>query len=64
MYYPRFLAYNIFGGFVWISVFLFGGYFFGNLAFVKNNLTFVTLVIIFISIIPLVIEYIKSRRTK
>jgi membrane-associated protein len=61
MSYGRFITYNIVGGVVWVALFTFGGYFFGNLAFVKNNFTFVILVIIFISVLPGVMEVWKER---
>ncbi len=64
MSYPRFILYNITGGAVWVLVFVYGGYFFGNLPFVKNNFSIVIIAIIIISVLPGVIEYLKHRRTK
>lgn len=61
MSYGRFITYNVFGGILWVTLFTFGGYFFGNLPFVKDNFTFVVLAIIFISVLPAVIEFIKER---
>lgn len=61
MSYGRFITYNIVGGVVWVALFTFGGYFFGNLAFVKNNFTFVVLAIIFVSVLPGAIEIWKER---
>lgn len=54
MNYYDFSKYNIFGGILWVVIFLFGGYFFGNIEFVRNNLNIVVLIIIFISLIPLI----------
>jgi len=62
MTYPRFLSFNVIGGLAWIFLFIMGGYFFGNLSFVKANFTFVIIAIIFISILPGVIEYLRHRR--
>lgn len=62
MSYGRFLLYNIAGGFAWIALFVFGGYFFGNLPIVKHNFTIVILAIIIISILPGVFEFIRQRR--
>ncbi len=62
MPYGHFISYNIFGGLVWTALFTFGGYFFGNLAFVKNNFSMVLIVIIFISLVPAVVEYLQSRK--
>jgi len=61
MNYRRFVFYNIFGAFIWTSIFIFGGYFFGNLPIVKQNFEIVILVIIFISLLPMVIEYLRGR---
>jgi len=61
MRYGYFTSYNIGGGVVWIASFLLGGYFFGNLPLVKNNFTPVILVIIFLSLLPAVIEYARVR---
>jgi membrane-associated protein len=61
MSYLKFLAYNVIGGILWVAVCLSAGYFFGNLPFVKQNFSLVILVIILISILPAVIEYLKHR---
>jgi len=62
MSYPRFISYNVIGGISWIAVFIFGGYFFGNLPLIKNNFTLVIIVIIILSVMPGVIEYFRQRR--
>ena len=62
MTYSRFIVYNIVGGISWIALFIFGGYYFGNLSIVKGNFTLVIFAIIFISILPGVIEYVRQRR--
>ncbi len=61
MNYRDFLMYNVIGGVLWVSLFVFGGYFFGNLAVVKNNFSLFILLIIVVSIVPLVWEYVKHR---
>lgn len=61
MSYGHFIAYNVFGGVLWVTLFTFGGYFFGNLPFVKDNFTFVVLAIILISVMPAVVEVWKER---
>jgi len=61
MTYGKFIAYNIIGGIAWVALFTFGGYFFGNLPVVQKNFTFVILAIIFISILPAIIEFVKGR---
>ncbi|MFL6261948.1 MAG: DedA family protein [Thermoanaerobaculia bacterium] len=62
MPYPRFLAFSLAGSFTWITLFLFTGYFFGNLPVVKENFGVVILAIIFISVLPAALEIVKHRR--
>ncbi|RCK71669.1 MAG: DedA protein [Anaerolineae bacterium] len=64
MTYWKFLSYNIFGGLLWVALFVFGGYYFGNLSIVRENFTLVVLAIIFISVLPGVVEYLKGRRAQ
>ena len=62
MTYLKFLAYNIAGGILWIFSITLAGYYFGNIPVVKNNFTIVIIAIVFISILPGVIEYLRNRR--
>ncbi|MGC1401407.1 MAG: VTT domain-containing protein, partial [Thermodesulfobacteriota bacterium] len=62
MTYLRFISYNVIGGVAWIALFIFGGYFFGNLPMVKRNFTLVILAIIFISVLPGIIEFLRQRK--
>jgi len=64
MEYSKFLMYNIIGGVVWVSGFLFAGYFFGSIPFVKENLTLILAAVIIISLVPMVIEGIKYKIKK
>ena len=64
MTYTKFIAYNIIGGIAWCAAFIYGGYFFGNLSFVKNNFSFVIMAIILISVLPIFIEYFRHRLSK
>ena len=61
MTYLRFISYNVIGGIAWIGLFVFGGFFFGNIPTVKENFTLVILAIIFISILPGIIEFVRQR---
>lgn len=63
MNYPRFLFYNIAGGLLWVWGFLLLGYHFGNLPAVQGNFTLVILAIIFISVLPVLVEYLRARRS-
>lgn len=62
MSYPRFALYNISGGVAWVWSFLLLGYWFGGQPFVKKNFTYVILAIIIISVIPVVVEFIKAKK--
>jgi membrane-associated protein len=61
MSYGRFLAYNVVGGLVWTAGFTFLGYFFGNIPIVRENFSFVVVGIIFVSVLPIVYEFISSQ---
>lgn len=60
MNYRNFLVYNVVGAILWAGIFVYAGYFFGNIPIVKNNFKFVVLGIIVISVLPIVIELGKS----
>ncbi|QAZ68907.1 DedA family protein [Solidesulfovibrio carbinolicus] len=62
MTYPTFQAYNIVGAVIWVVLFVYSGYFFGNLPFIKRNFSAVILAIIVISVLPGVIEYLRHKK--
>jgi membrane-associated protein len=62
MTFTRFSVYNIAGGVLWVAVFIYGGYFFGNIPLVKNNFSIVTIAIILISTVPMVTEFLRHRK--
>ena len=62
MHYGKFLSFNVFGGILWVSIFLLGGYLFGNIPFVQDNFHIVIAVIVLISLLPIGIEYVKSKK--
>ena len=64
MEYKRFVFYNIAGGFVWVFGFTLAGHFFGNIPAVKANFSVVVMAIIALSILPVVLEFIKARLKK
>ena len=64
MTYGRFISYNIIGGIAWVTMFLFAGYFFGNLPFVKNNFELVIIAIVALSVSPAVYEWVKNKTRK
>ncbi|NLF49619.1 MAG: DedA family protein [Leptolinea sp.] len=61
MRYGYFISYNVIGGIVWTSLFIFAGYFFGNLPFVEENFSLVIIAIVIISVLPAVWEYFKAK---
>jgi membrane-associated protein len=62
MSYWKFISYNVIGGIAWVAIFVFGGYFFGNIPFVKKHFTIIIFAIILISLLPGLIEFIRHRR--
>ena len=61
MAYKRFLLFNVLGAVLWVTLFLFGGYFFGGLPFVQEHLTLVVFLIIFVSFLPPLFEYLRHQ---
>jgi len=61
MSYRHFIIYNVGGGALWIALFLYGGYYFGNLPAVQQNFGLVVIAIILLSVLPAVIELLRSR---
>ena len=63
MPYGQFTIYNIIGGTAWVLVGTLSGFFFGNLPFVRKNFSLVILAIVFISLIPAFLEYLKHKKS-
>ena len=64
MDYRLFMLFSALGNLFWIVFFVVGGYFLGNIPVIKNNLTLMVLVIVFISVTPALIEFIRQRRAQ
>lgn len=64
MDYKKFIMYNVIGGTLWVSLFTFSGYLFGNLPFVKENFHYVVVAIIILSIVPILYEVYKNALEK
>ena len=62
MTYGRFITYNIIGGVGWVLILVLIGYFFGNIPFIKQNFSFAIFLIIFLSILPGIIEFLRHRK--
>lgn len=63
MDYDTFVAYNVIGGVLWVGVFTLLGYFFGTIPFIQENFHYAVLVIITLSLVPMMYEYIQHKRT-
>jgi membrane-associated protein len=61
MEYKKFLFFNVFGGILWVVLFVVAGYLFGNIPVVQHNFTFVIFAIIGVSILPGIIEYARAK---
>ena len=64
MPYRRFLSFNIIGAVVWITSLVYAGYWFGNIPWVKENLTFIVIGIVVVSLIPAVTTFLQERKAK
>jgi len=64
MNYRSFFIYNVVGAFLWVGICTIAGYFFGNIPIIKENFSTVIILIIFVSVIPVIISFIKGRLKK
>jgi membrane-associated protein len=62
MRYSAFALFNVFGGVLWVGVCLGAGYAFGNVPIVKNNFSLVAIGIVAVSMIPMVVEWVRHKR--
>jgi membrane-associated protein len=62
MTYRRFLSYNVVGAVAWIVALVYAGYLFGNIPWVKNNLTLIVFGIVAVSLLPAATTYLRERR--
>ena len=64
MTYRRFLSYNVVGGVLWIGLLVYAGYLFGNIPWVKQNLSLIVIGIVIVSLIPAVSTFVAERRRR
>ncbi len=64
MRYPRFFLYNCVGAVAWVAICLWSGYFFGGLPWVMQHFELVVLAIVFISVLPMVVEFVLAWRRR
>ncbi len=63
MHYATFLYYNVFGGFIWVTLLVSLGYFMGGVPLIKANFEYAIFVIVALSLLPMLLEYIKHKRS-
>jgi membrane-associated protein len=63
MSYRRFLSYNVVGGCLWIGLLVYAGYLFGNIPWVKDNLSAIVVAIVIVSLIPAITTYWRERKS-
>ena len=64
LHYPKFIKFNALGGLIWVTLFITIGYLFGNIPAVKDHFTLIILAIIFLSLLPIKIAFIKNKHKK
>lgn len=64
MSYSKFFTFNVLGGVIWVTLFIWSGYIFGGLEFVKQNFELVALAIVLLSVLPMIWEFVQARREK
>jgi len=64
MSYRRFLSYNVVGGIAWITSLVYAGYLFGNIPWVKHNLTWIVFTFVVVSLMPATITFLRERRAR
>lgn len=64
MRYDRFLVYNVAGGVLWVGLFVWAGYWFGNLPWVRRNFGAVVVAIILVSLVPMALDWVRARRRR
>jgi membrane-associated protein len=64
MTYRKFLSYNVIGAAAWVASLAYAGYLFGNIPWVKENLAWIVVGIVIISLLPMAIQFVKERRAR
>jgi membrane-associated protein len=64
MPYRRFLSFNVIGALLWITSLIYAGYWFGNIPWVKDNLTYIVIGIVVVSLIPAITTFVQEHRSK
>jgi membrane-associated protein len=64
MDYRKFLSFNVIGAAAWVGVLAYAGYLFGNIPWIKDNLAWIVVGIVLVSLLPMVVQFVKERRAR
>ncbi len=64
MTYRKFLSYNVIGAAAWVGSLAYAGYLFGNIPWVKENLAWIVVGIVVVSLLPMAVQFVKDRRAR
>jgi membrane-associated protein len=64
MRYRKFLSYNVIGGAAWVGLLVYSGYLFGNIPWVKDNLAWIVLGIVIVSLVPIGAQWMRERHAR
>jgi membrane-associated protein len=64
MQYRKFLAYNVIGGVAWVGLLAYSGYLFGNIPWVKDNLAWIVVAIVIVSLLPIAYQWLREKRAR
>lgn len=64
MHYKTFISFNLIGAFIWVTSLTFAGYFFGQIPIIKNNFEYAIILIVIISFLPVILEFIKHKTSR
>jgi membrane-associated protein len=64
MTYRKFLTYNVIGAAIWVASLTYAGYLFGNIPWVKDNLAWIVVGIVIVSVLPMAVQFVKERHAR
>ena len=64
MDYRKFLSFNVIGAAAWVGALAYAGYLFGNIPWIKDNLAWIVVGIVLVSLLPMAVQFVKERRAR
>jgi membrane-associated protein len=64
MTYRKFLLFNMIGAAAWVALLVYSGFLFGNIPWVKDNLAYIVIAIVIVSVLPMVVQFLRERRAR